>query len=40
MFVGRTPSRLGGGDNPILNKLLDTRNFRIDTGETGFDSLD
>jgi AraC-like DNA-binding protein len=29
VFVGRTPSRLGGGDNPILNKLLDTRNFRI-----------
>lgn len=29
LFVGRTPSRLGGGDNPILNKLLDTRNFRI-----------
>lgn len=29
LFVGRTPSRLGGGDHPILNKLLDTRNFRI-----------
>ncbi|WP_435419083.1 AraC family transcriptional regulator [Parerythrobacter aurantius] len=29
IFVGKTPSRLGGGENPILNKLLDTRNFRI-----------
>ena len=40
VFVGRTPSRLGGGDNPILNKLLDTRNFRIDTGETGTETRD
>ncbi|UIP07269.1 helix-turn-helix domain-containing protein [Erythrobacter sp. SDW2] len=38
VFVGRTPSRLGGGDNPILNKLLDTRNFRIvDAGGVDFD---
>lgn len=38
LFVGRTPSRLGGGDNPILNKLLDTRNFRIvDPAEADFD---
>lgn len=35
-FVGRTPARLGGGETPILDKLLDTRNFRI--GELdGFD---
>lgn len=35
VFVGRTPSRLGGGDNPILNKLLDTRNFRIGDAADG-----
>lgn len=29
LFVGRTPSRLGGGDMPILNELLDLRNFRV-----------
>lgn len=29
LFVGRTPSHLGGGDKPILNQLLDLRNFRI-----------
>lgn len=29
MFVGRTPSRLGGDDKPILNELLDLRNFRV-----------
>ena len=29
IFVGRTPSRLGGEDKPILNGLLDLRNFRI-----------
>ncbi|ABC64651.1 helix-turn-helix domain-containing protein [Erythrobacter litoralis] len=29
LFVGRTPSRLGGDDNPILNELLDLRNFRV-----------
>ena len=39
LFVGRTPSRLGEGDKPILNELLDLRNFRvrhqIDPGEDG-----
>jgi AraC-like DNA-binding protein len=29
IFVGRTPSRLGGEDKPILNGLLELRNFRI-----------
>lgn len=29
IFVGRTPSRLGGQDSPILNELLDLRNFRV-----------
>ncbi len=38
VFVGRTPSRLGGGDNPILNKLLDTRNFRITDTSDGYDA--
>ncbi|GAA4047562.1 helix-turn-helix domain-containing protein [Parerythrobacter jejuensis] len=38
LFVGRTPSRLGGDDNPILNELLDLRNFRIKgPGESQFD---
>lgn len=38
LFVGRTPSRLGGGDNPILNELLDLRNFRIsEPGDSDFD---
>ena len=35
LFVGRTPSRLGGGDKPILNQLLDLRNFRIKDPQDG-----
>ena len=35
LFVGRTPSRLGGNDSPILNELLDLRNFRIKGPEEG-----
>ncbi len=35
LFVGRTPSRLGGGDHPILNELLDLRNFRISERDAG-----
>ena len=28
LFAGRTPKRIGGGDNPMLTALLDLRNFR------------
>lgn len=28
MFAGRTPARLGSAETPILNTLLDVRNFR------------
>ena len=28
LFAGRTPARLGGAETPILNTLLDVRNFR------------
>lgn len=35
-FVGRTPARVGTGETPILAKLLDTRNFRIEATD-GFD---
>ena len=37
MFVGRTPSRLGGVESPILNELLDPNNFRIIMPEGGGD---
>lgn len=28
LFAGRTPKRIGGGENPMLTALLDLRNFR------------